>query len=159
MSLSAQFINRHQNELDLWAIDTAKGTTTILLSEKDDAYVDVTDNLTFLKNNSFIWTSEQDGYNHIYHYSKKGKLINQVTTGDWEVTAYYGYDKQSKKIFYQSVENGSINRDVYSIGLNGKNKRRLSKNEGTNSAAFSADFTLLHQHLFERDHTARVLSE
>ena len=78
--LSAQFINRHQNELDLWVIDTTKGTTNILLSEKDDAYVDVTDNLTFLTNNSFIWTSEQDGYNHIYHYSKKGKLINQVTT-------------------------------------------------------------------------------
>ena len=139
--LSAQFINRHQNELDLWIIDTTKGTTNILLSEKDDAYVDVTDNLTFLTNNSFIWTSEQDGYNHIYHYSKKGKLINQVTTGDWEVTAYYGYDKQSKKIFYQSVENGSINRGVYVIGLNGKNKQLLSKKEGTNSASFSADFT------------------
>lgn len=139
--LSAQFINRHQNELDLWAINTDSNSSEILLTETDKAYVDVTDNLTFLKDNSFLWTSEQDGFNHIYHYSKTGQLIKQVTQGDWEVTAYYGYDEKSKRIFYQSVENGSINRDVYSIGLNGKNKRRLSKSEGTNSAAFSADFT------------------
>ena len=139
--LSAQYINRHQNELDLWAINTATNSSEILLTETDKAYVDVTDNLTFLKDNSFIRTSEQDGFNHIYHYSKTGQLIKQVTQGDWEVTAYYGYDENSKRIFYQSVENGSINRDVYSIGLNGKNKRRLSKNEGTNAAAFSTDFT------------------
>ena len=139
--LSAQYINRHQNELDLWAIDTASNTSSILLTETDAAYVDVTDNLTFLKDNSFIWTSEKDGHNHLYHYSKKGKLINQLTKGNWEVTAYYGCDEKNKRIYYQSVENGSINRDVYAVGLNGKKKRRLSAKTGTNAAAFSADFT------------------
>ena len=139
--LSAQYINRHQNELDLWAIDTASNTSSVLLTETDAAYVDVTDNLTFLKDNSFIWTSEKDGHNHLYHYSKKGKLINQLTQGNWEVTAYYGCDEKNKRIYYQSVENGSINRDVYAVGLNGKKKRRLSAKTGTNAAAFSADFT------------------
>ena len=139
--LSAQYINRHQNELDLWAIDTASNTSSILLTETDAAYVDVTDNLTFLKDNSFIWTSEKDGHNHLYHYSKKGKLINQLTKGNWEVTAYYGCDERNKRIYYQSVENGSINRDVYAVGLNGRKKRRLSAKTGTNAAAFSADFT------------------
>ncbi|MDA9576351.1 S9 family peptidase [Flavobacteriaceae bacterium] len=139
--LSAQYINRHQNELDLWAINADNNTASILLTETDKAYVDITDNLTFLKDNSFIWTSEKDGYNHIYHYDKNGKLKRQVTKGDWEVTDYYGYDKKTDRIFYQSVENGSINRDVYAIGLNGKNKQRLSNSEGTNTASFSADFT------------------
>ena len=139
--LSAQYINRHQNELDLWAIDTASNTSAILLTETDAAYVDVTDNLTFLKDNSFIWTSEKDGYNHLYYYNKKGKLINQLTQGNWEVTAYYGCDEKNKRIYYQSVENGSINRDVYTVGLNGKKKRRLSAKTGTNAAAFSADFS------------------
>ena len=82
--LSAQYINRYQNELDLWAIDTSILTETsnassILLTETDAAYVDVTNNLTFLKDNSFIWTSESDGYNHLYHYNKNGKLIKQLT--------------------------------------------------------------------------------
>lgn len=139
--LSAQYMNRHQDELDLWMINTQNKSSKIVLAETDNAYVDVTSNLTFLKDHSFIWTSEKEGYNHIYHYTKEGKLINQVTNGNWEVTDYYGYDEKSKTIFYQSVENGSINRDVYSIQLNGKNKTRLSKKGGTNSADFSADFT------------------
>ena len=66
--LSAQFLNRGQNDLDLWAINVEKGTAKIILNEKDKAYVDIHDNLTFLNDNSFIWTSEKDGYNHIYHY-------------------------------------------------------------------------------------------
>ena len=139
--LSAQFTNRHQNELDLWMINANDMTSKLVLAEKDKAYVDVTDNLTFLKDNSFIWTSEMDGYNHIYHYSKDGKLINQVTKGPWEVTDYYGFDEKNNLIFYQSVENGSINRDVYAININGKNKKRLTQKDGTNAADFSADFT------------------
>ncbi|WP_142785184.1 S9 family peptidase [Changchengzhania lutea] len=139
--LSAQYMNRHQNELDLWMINAEENSSKLVLAETDKAYVDVTDNLTFLKDNSFIWTSEKDGFNHIYHYSKKGELINQVTKGNWEVTNYYGYDDKTNKIFYQSVENGSINRDVYAIKLNGRNKTRLTKNEGTNGASFSKDFS------------------
>lgn len=139
--LSAHYLNRHQNELDLWFIDAKNQTATLVFEERDVAYVDVTDNLTFLKDNSFIWTSEKDGYNHIYHYSKEGDLINQVTKGNWEVTNYYGYDEKSHRIFYQSTENGSINRDIYSIKLNGRDKERLTKSEGTNRASFSADFS------------------
>ncbi|WP_298554662.1 S9 family peptidase [uncultured Algibacter sp.] len=139
--LSAQYMNRYQNELDLWMINAKTNTSNLVLAEKDKAYVDVTDNLTFLKDNSFIWTSEKDGYNHIYHYDKKGNLINQVTKGNWEVTNYYGYDEKNNTIFYQSVENGSINRDIYSIKLNGRNKSKLTKSEGTNRASFSVDFS------------------
>lgn len=140
--LSVRTLNRHQNELDLIFYNAANNTSELILKETDKAYVDVTDDLTFLADNSFIWTSEKSGHNHIYHYSKTGKLINQVTSGNWEVTSYYGYDVKSKQIFYQSVENGSIIRDVYTIGLNGKNKKRLSAEIGTNSAKFSANFSL-----------------
>ncbi|MBC9797739.1 S9 family peptidase [Sinomicrobium weinanense] len=139
--LSAQVINRHQNALDLVFYNVKDKASEVVLHETDDAYIDITDNLTFLKDNSFIWTSEKDGYNHIYHYAKDGKLIRQVTSGPWEVTNYYGYDARTGRIFYQSVENGSINRDVYAIKLNGRKKQRLSSRQGTNSATFSADFS------------------
>lgn len=138
--LSAQVLNRHQDNLDMLFVDGNSGATKVVLNEKDKAYVDVTDNLTFLKDNSFIWTSEKDGFNHIYLYDKTGKLKNQVTKGNWEVTNYYGFDEKNNTVFYQSVENGSINRDVYSINLNGKNKVRLSKSTGTNAATFSPNF-------------------
>ncbi|WP_339887571.1 S9 family peptidase [uncultured Flavobacterium sp.] len=138
--LSVQVMNRHQNNLDLHFVDSNSGKTTIVLNEKDKAYVDITDNLTFLKDNSFIWTSEKDGFNHIYHYDKNGKLKKQITSGKWEVTNYYGFNEKSGMIYYQSVENGSINRDVYSIKIDGKSKTRLSSKTGTNGATFSPNF-------------------
>lgn len=138
--LSAQVLNRHQDNLDLLFVDGTTATAKVVLNEKDKAYVDVTDNLTFLKDNSFIWTSEKDGFNHIYLYDKTGKLKNQVTKGNWEVVSYYGFDEKNKTIFYQSTENGSINRDIYRIGLDGKSKVRLTSKVGTSAATFSPNF-------------------
>ncbi len=130
-------LNRHQNNLKLHKVYALRSSSTILLDETDEAYVDITDNLTFLNDNSFIWTSEKDGFNHIYHYDFSGKLINQITKGDWEVTKYYGFNESKNTIYYQSVENGSINRGVYSINLKGENKSLLSTKDGQNRAAFS----------------------
>ena len=141
-TLSVTTLNRHQNDLNLYLVNVMEDTfqPKIILNETDKAYIDITDNLTFLDDNSFIWTSEKDGFNHIYHYDKTGKLTNQVTKGNWEVTNYYGYDKNTKCLFYQSTEGGSTNRTVYSIKLNGKKKKKLSTTTGTHSAAFSTSF-------------------
>ncbi|MEH6407445.1 MAG: prolyl oligopeptidase family serine peptidase, partial [Leeuwenhoekiella sp.] len=136
-----QTLNRKQNTLDLLFVNATDKSTKLILKETDAAYVDVTENLTFLEDNSFIWTSEKDGWNQIYLYDKTGKLKNQVTKGDWEVTSYYGYDKKTNRVFYQSSENGSINRGVYSVKLNGAKKQALSAENGTNDADFSTDFT------------------
>jgi dipeptidyl-peptidase-4 len=140
--LSAKILNRHQDNLDLLFVEGTTAATKVILNEKDKSYIDFvdTDNLTFLKDNSFIWTSEKDGFNHIYHYDKTGKLINQVTKGNWEVTEYYGLDEKTNTVFYQSTEDGSINRTVCRIDLDGKNKVHLSQNIGTNKATFSPNF-------------------
>jgi dipeptidyl-peptidase-4 len=138
---SVQTLNRYQNELKVYLVDIKTNEAKLTLTEKDPAYVDVTDDLTFLNNNSFIWTSEKDGWKHIYHYAQDGSLINQVTSGAWEVTNFYGFDDRSGRIYFQSTENGSVNRDVYSVLANGKNKLRLTTKTGTNRADFSADFT------------------
>jgi dipeptidyl-peptidase-4 len=139
--LSVQTTNRHQNKIDLHFVDAKNYQSEVILTETDDAYVDVDFDLTFLEDNSFIWTSEKDGWNHIYLYNSNGKLKNQVTKGNWEVTNYYGFDEDSNRIYYQSTENGSVNRGIYSIKTNGKYKKELAALEGTNSASFSADFT------------------
>ena len=130
-------LNRHQNNLNLISFDAQSKKLSLLLNEKDEAYVDENYKLSFLEDNSFIWESERDGFNHLYHYNSKGELENQITSGNWEVTSYYGFDKRSNKVFYQSTEEGSINRSIYSINLNGKKKKKLSKYIGINSAAFS----------------------
>lgn len=139
--LSVQTINRHQNNLKLYFCNVQNNQTDLVLNEKNNTYINITHNLTFLEDNSFLWTSEKDGYNHIYHYAKSGKLKKQITKGSWEVTDFYGYNPSKKTLYYQSTENGSINRDVYAVKLNGKRKVRLTKQTGTNNAAFSSGYS------------------
>ncbi|PIE49545.1 MAG: hypothetical protein CSA39_02070 [Flavobacteriales bacterium] len=131
-------LNRHQNNLQLFLV-TADKESLLILKETSDTYIDISDYLTFLEDNSFIWLSEKDGWNHLYHYNPNGKLISQITKGAWEVTNFYGYQPAKQKLFYQSTEKGSINRAVYSISINGKKKKLLTPKTGTNSASFSSD--------------------
>ena len=136
-----QTLNRHQNHLMLHEIDLKSNTSSVLLEEKDEAYIDIHDNLTFLENDDFIWTSEADGYNHLYLYNADGALKHQLTSGDYEVTAFYGYDSTRKRLFYQSTEPSSSERAVYRIAPNGRFKTRITQEAGTYSAQFSADYT------------------
>lgn len=140
-SLSVQRMNRHQNVLDLILINTRDYSQNIILNETTETYIDITDNLTFLNNKKqFIWTSERDGYNHIYLYDINGKLVNQVTEGDWDISSYEGYDEANNTIFYLSSEVSPIEKQLYSIGLDGKSKKKLTTKAGQNRVIFSKGF-------------------
>ena len=136
-TLSVLAMNRHQNHLKLYFVNAKNYRANLILEETDNAYIDITDNLTFLGDGSFLWTSEKDGYNHLYHYDSKGTLKKQITKGNWEVTNFYGYNPKNEVLYYQSTEDGSIYRTVYRIQIDGKNKKRLTGSSGTNSASFS----------------------
>ncbi|MEI6866535.1 S9 family peptidase [Flavicella sp.] len=133
-------LNRHQNKLKLFSINSTDNSIQLLLEETDSCYIDVNniDNLTFLQDNSFIFQSEKSGFNHLYHYSAIGKLKKQITKGNWDVTKFYGLDKKERTLFYQSVADGSINKTIYQIRVNGKSKKIISKNKGTSNADFSS---------------------
>ena len=150
--LMIQTINRHQNHLQLWSYDIQQRTAQVILEERENTYVDVHDNLKFLKDESFLWTSERDGYNHIYHYKADGTLKKQLTQGNWEVTRFFGVQEKTKEVYYASVEPGSTERAVYSVKLNGSRKRALSPENGTNGVAFSADYKY-YIHTFEDSNT------
>ncbi len=139
--LAVQLLNRGQNELTLLQVDMAQGQTQVLLQETDAAYVDIHDELTFLNDNSFIWPSEQDGWRHLYHYNAKGELIRQLTQGNYDVTAFYGFNPRIGRLYFQSSKRGSIYRDIYSMNISGTNTVRFSQDKGTNSADFSKDFS------------------
>ena len=136
-TLIIQTINRHQNDLRVFSYDVEKKTFRLLINEKDKAYVSIHDDLKFIDDNNFLWTSERDGYKHIYRYDKNGNLINQVTKGNWEVTKMYAYNSDLKEIYYQSVEGSSIERGIFAIKINGRGKRILQPTNGTNGANFS----------------------
>jgi len=131
-------MNRLQNELNIYLCDIKAKSYNTLLSEKSSTYIETTDDYKFLAaDKGFLWTSERDGYRHIYHYDYTGKLIRQVTKGNWDVTSLYGVDGNMKTIFYQSAEVSPMDRHVYSMTLDGKTKKNLTPKAGTSEAKFS----------------------
>lgn len=134
-------LNRHQNHLEIILADAEKGTGRLIYEEKNACYIEIGENLLFLDNgNQFILSSEKSGYNHLYLCSTEKKEEKQITQGNWEVTDFYGYDEKGKTIYYASTESSPINRDIYSIKLDGKKKTRLNALDGTNTAQFSKGF-------------------
>lgn len=132
-------LNRHQNHLQYHWIDVdQKGMpASVVYEEKDDAYVEIDDNLYFLKDGDhFIRTSEKDGYNHIYMIGIDGSS-KQITSGSWDVAEFKGINEETGTIYYISAEEGAPYKALYSIHSDGTNKHKISANKGTNDATFS----------------------
>ena len=135
-------MNRLQNQVDVLLCNTVDGSHKIILTEKSDTYIEVTDYmLYFLENGKeFLWTSEKDGFNHIYLYDLSGKLIRQITTGNFEVQEILGVDNKKQMIYYMSSEVTPLEKHFYQISWNGKNKKRLSLEPGSHTISLSSSF-------------------
>ena len=141
--LSIQRLNRWQNHWELLFCDPMNGNCELILEEVDSAYVEITDNLTFIpKTSQFIYSSEKSGFNHLYlhDYSEcieKGNVSpncaatqrysKAITTGNFDVIRFLGYVDANKCVIYSSSEQSMIEDHVYSVGLNGKGKKRLTE--------------------------------
>lgn len=136
--LSLLRMNRLQNKLELLHVDAASGKITPVLTETSATYVDITDDLRYLNNGKeFIWSSDRSGYNHLYLYGTDGTLIRPLTSGNWEVTRFHGVDEKKGLVFYTGTEAGSIQRQLYSVGISGKNKKQVTTGAGTHEVSFN----------------------
>jgi dipeptidyl-peptidase 4 len=151
-------MNRLQNLLELYSCDANTGKAELFFTETNPAYIEVTDDLTFLKDNKgFVWSSTKDGYNHIYLYDMKGKLRRQITSGKWDVTAFYGYDEVNRKFYYQAAVKSPMEKGVFVGTMDGK-RAELNAQDGTNSATFSAsyDYYFITNSAINRPHTVNL---
>lgn len=140
--LSMRRMNRLQNTLEIMHADATTGKSSIVLTEKAPTYIDINDDLTYLKNGKqFIHTSELKGYKHIYLYDMAGRLQKQLTKGNWEVDHVVGIDEKKNTIYYTSTAVSPMERHLYSVSLDGKNNKMLSKGKGTHSINMNPDFT------------------
>jgi len=140
-TLSIQRLNRLQNNLEILLADAGTGNSRVIYTEENKCYIEITDNLTFLKNGEqFIITSEKDGYNHIYLYDLKGNLVRQLTHGKYDVMDFYGVDEKKGVVYYTAAVSSPINRELFSARLDGKGQKKLSQKEGTNSAGFGKGY-------------------
>lgn len=145
--LAVRTLNRLQNHLKLFLVDTDTEIRESVWEKKDDAWIEIDDNLKFLSGgDSFIYTSDEDGYNHLYHYDISFNSAEQITSGEWEVTELVGIDENTSKLYYISTEVSPIERHIYRINLDGTGKERLSYGNGWNKANMSPDFRFYFHH-------------
>ena len=130
-------INRHQNRLELLRYDIKRGEGSLFWTDESEAWVELTDDLFFLKDGSLITLSERSGYQHIYHFDRNGKLINAVTNGDWEVSGITSLDEKNGTVYFSGKKESVIESNLYSVKFDGSDFMLLSDKLGSHRVMFS----------------------
>jgi len=136
--VAIQRLNRTQTSLDLMIADALTGASRVALTEKDQYWINVSDDLRFLQDGQrFLWSSERSGYRHIYLYNLEGKQLAQLTKGDWEVSAIDAVDEKAGLIYFTATEKSPMERHLYRVGLDGSGFARITKEPGTHAVNFA----------------------
>ena len=130
-------VNRAQNEMNLNEYETSTGNfVKTLFTEKDDKYIEPLLPMLFVKNNpsQFIWQSNRDGYKHLYLYDVSGKLIKQLTKGQWEIKQLNGFDATGANLFFHCNYTSPVNQDFCMINLRSGAMKVLTSGNGFHTA-------------------------
>ncbi|MFQ5679563.1 MAG: S9 family peptidase [Gemmatimonadota bacterium] len=137
-----QRLNRHQNRVELLLGSAATGETRVILTEEDDAWVDVQDGPVWIEDGArFVWQSERDGWNHLYLYERDGTLVRQLTDGPWEVTAFHGVDESRGRAYFSAAYESPLTRQLLSVELAGGEPQELLGGRGVHSPSLSPTFS------------------
>jgi dipeptidyl-peptidase-4 len=143
----AMALNRVQDRMDLYFVDINNGRSKLIMTESTDAWIDMHPEVDFNllpSGDGYLWTSWRDGHNHIYLYrfdknkplNSEAKLVAQLTHGDWEVQSIDGVDAKQNTVYFTANEGDWRQSNVFAVGLDGQNFRRISKQDGSHNAEF-----------------------
>ncbi len=133
-------LNPQQNHMKFNQYDALTGEfVKTLFEEKNDRYVEPLKPAVFLKksNDKFIWQSQRDGYNHFYLYDFNGKMLKQITKGEWVVTEFLGFNEKETELFYVSTEKSPLERNLYSVNIETGKTVLLTTEKGYHAAMLS----------------------
>lgn len=135
--LAVVTLNRHQDLMNIYMANPRSTECKLVVQEQNNKYVTESayGSLKFYGDH-FAYISDRSGYKHIYWYNLNGKLERQVTKGNYDVSAFYGYDPQTGRFYYASHKESPLRTAVYAMDKGGK-EHKLSNEVGTNSATFS----------------------
>ncbi|MBM3922777.1 MAG: S9 family peptidase [Sphingomonadales bacterium] len=140
--LVVYWMNRHQNDLKLLRTDAATGNSTLLYAEKNKYFVEINDDWWFLKDGKqYLFSSEMNGYRHLYLYSLDGTVKKQLTKGNAEVTEVNAVDEVNKRIYYTLAWPRPMDRNLFVTDFNGEKTYALTNGEGWNRATFNEDLS------------------
>ncbi|GAB3729552.1 S9 family peptidase [Spirosoma lituiforme] len=143
--LALMHLNRKQNQLRLFMANARTGDARQIMEEKSTTWVDVFDFFAGINHliyfpagvQEFYWVSDRDGFAHLYRYDYTGKLLNAVTSGQWEVSYVHHIDPKARKVYFTSTEASPLERQLFVADIDGKNKRRLTTIPGKHTVNFS----------------------
>ena len=139
--LAIMRLNRLQNNLELLMANANTGKSKIVITDSNNTWVDVRHDIFFLKkSNQIVWTSEMSRYNHAYLYDYNGKLINQITKGNWEVSSVDGVDEKSGWVYLTSKKDSPTQQNLYRVKLDGTDFQKISGEHGWYNANYSPDY-------------------
>jgi dipeptidyl-peptidase 4 len=127
-------LNRLQNQLELLMSNANTGKSKLVFSEKNDAYIEINDNLEFLPDNeSFIFNSERNGFNHLYRYNWQRGTTTPLTNGDFDIESIVGIHKEKGLVYYTAAKNSPLQRKLYVMNTDGNHHKCLTKEDGTHN--------------------------
>lgn len=141
-------MNRDQNVLDLLYGDPTTMETQLVLRETSDTWIDVETGfsdlsggtVTFLEDGQFVWVSDRGGHRHLYLYDRQGRLLRQLTSGDWDVTEFHGVDRREGTLYFTATAEGPLERHLYASSFSGEGEpRRITESAGWHSVNASRD--------------------
>lgn len=160
-------MNRHQDELNLFAVNPSSTVATLLIKEKVSNYVkeEAMEGIK-IGENTLLLPSDRDGYMKGYLYNMNGQLLRTIGHGKYDITTFYGYDEKTGDVYYQAAALNPHDRQIFVSHRNGK-EERLTLQEGWNEALFSGDYQYFintwsdydHPYVYTvRDRKGKVLS-
>ncbi|WP_374470452.1 DPP IV N-terminal domain-containing protein [Phenylobacterium sp.] len=114
-TLYVQRQTRDQRRLDLLAVDPATGAARTILTETSPHWVDLTDDFKPLKDGGFLWSSERSGFRHLYLHDRDGRLVRQVTRGDWPVDKIEAVDEAQGVVVFSATRDAPNERRLYRV--------------------------------------------
>ncbi|WP_291074713.1 S9 family peptidase [Empedobacter sp. UBA5987] len=135
-------LSRNQKHMELNQYDAVSGKLIKTLFKEDDVkYVEPQNELHFIpgKNNEFVWWSQRDGFMHLYRFNTEGKLLNQITKGDWIVTDLVGENAKKKEFLIMTTKDSPKDRHLYAVNWENGKLRKITTDAGTHNVSVSTN--------------------
>ena len=146
-SLVVFWMNRHQDNLKLLLTNAQTGASNTLYEEKNKYYLDINDDWQFMKDGkSYLFTSEMNGFNHIYLYSLDGKTKTQISKGNYEVTGIDGVDEINKRVFYTMAYPRPMDRNLFVTDFSGNKTTQLTQGEASHRVVLNDSLTRFYDY-------------
>jgi dipeptidyl-peptidase-4 len=147
-AVAVQTTDRPQTRLDLWRVDRESGRATLVMTDRDEAWVDQKE-LQYVGNGDFVVSSERDGHTHLYRYDADGRLLNSVTRGPWSVHGPQEFssaplestwvEPRGEWVFFTARQRPEYELQLYRARINGTGMERITREDGTHLITMSPD--------------------